>query len=298
MELPAKKTKWSDFPYYEDLHPKSWLKPYKDNSVSYLLKMGFFYIGLLFTVATLGGTSFVQLAPPNVEDLPIPTNFEIPPLLAGIFAGPIEETLFFGIPYYLTGNPIVLLVLGIIWTFTHGLTFLFKIPLMFFFLRTWLSGKGWFAILFHTVWDISLITLATFDSFSLSEHQLDNWASVSLLALLSAVLMSITYFLYRRREGKSTENIIKIRNITKRVFKGCLVLAASGGGIIGLVFLAGFAGMSHNYLEAAHFWILVGYYVALSGAVLAVISGLCYRIFGAKSKDRADKFPSYTQNPI
>jgi hypothetical protein len=36
-------------------------------------------------------------------------------VISVIFAGPFEETLFFGIPFYLTGNNLVTLAGGVIW---------------------------------------------------------------------------------------------------------------------------------------------------------------------------------------
>ena len=73
-------------------------------------------------------------------------------------AGPIEETIFFGIPFYVFANNLVVLAGGIIWAMLHILNtntfemsalayanWLFVIPSLFFSLRTWISGKGWFA---------------------------------------------------------------------------------------------------------------------------------------------------------
>jgi hypothetical protein len=78
----------------------------------------------------------------------------------------VEDTLFFGIPFYLSfGNHFLVLAGGIAWTIIHlGLgiasvnqihypNWLSVIPLMFFFLRTWVSGKGWFGIVIHSAYD-------------------------------------------------------------------------------------------------------------------------------------------------
>ena len=40
-------------------------------------------------------------------------------VISVISAGPFEETLFFGIPFYLTGNNIVALAGGIVWASLH-----------------------------------------------------------------------------------------------------------------------------------------------------------------------------------
>ena len=82
-------------------------------------------------------------------------------LILMIMAGPIEETLFFGIPYAVTGNHFVVLGTGIIWSLIHifnagaiepgNLSYAnlaFTIPHIFFSLRAWKSGKGWFTIPF------------------------------------------------------------------------------------------------------------------------------------------------------
>jgi hypothetical protein len=85
-------------------------------------------------------------------------------------SGPIEETLFFGVPYYLSGNPHAMLVGGMIWSVAHifstqvfsinalgYVSFLTTIPHIFFSLRTWSSGKGWFAIVFHSMWNLTFL---------------------------------------------------------------------------------------------------------------------------------------------
>jgi len=85
-------------------------------------------------------------------------DYEIPSIpvsiLAAIVAGPIEETIFFGIPFYLFGNTFAVLGMGVLWAIIHVLNtdvidvnhlayggFLFAIPHIFFSLRTWISKK-------------------------------------------------------------------------------------------------------------------------------------------------------------
>ena len=87
-------------------------------------------------------------------------------------AGPIEETLFFGIPFYIFGNHFLVLATGTIWAMLHILTacpdinnlayanWLFVIPSLFFSLRTWISGKGWFAIITHSIWNATFFALS------------------------------------------------------------------------------------------------------------------------------------------
>ena len=83
-----------------------------------------------------------------------------------LHAGPLEETIFFGIPFYIFGNAYFVLVTGAIWVGIHlfntdtlsinSLAFgnlLFVLPSLFFSLRTWLSGKGWFSVITHSAWN-------------------------------------------------------------------------------------------------------------------------------------------------
>ena len=144
-----------------DINPRNWLKPFQRDNFFYLLKMGLFYhflgLGLMFLGSNLIEQIFVEYVSPQ-----IPVSF-----LLAISAGFFEETVFFGIPFYLSGNPLIVLGTGIIWSVAHlfntGIIsiqnlayagFLFSIPHIFFSLRTWLSGKGWFAIFFHSGWNL------------------------------------------------------------------------------------------------------------------------------------------------
>ena len=122
--------------------------------------MLFFYHGLGVALL-LGGSAIVDAAIPGREEPSVERS--LVPVLA---AGPIEETIFFGIPFYIFGNAYSVLVTGAVWAAIHVLntpTFeisslsfgnlFFVIPSLFFSLRTWTSGKGWFAILTHSAWN-------------------------------------------------------------------------------------------------------------------------------------------------
>lgn len=104
------------------------------------------------------------------------TNYEIPQfpvsIALALSAGILEESVFFGIPYHMTGNPVVLLGTGVVWSilhlFSYGVysfetlaygSFLLTIPHIFFSIRTWVSKKGWFAILFHSVWNFTFLII-------------------------------------------------------------------------------------------------------------------------------------------
>ena len=126
--------------------------------------MGLFYHGLGLILMYFG--SF--LANTVIFDYETP-QFPVSVSLA-ISSGLLEESVFFGIPYYLTGNPFILLGSGIVWSIAHLFNsgifsiealayggFLFSIPHIFFSIRTWISEKGWFAITFHSVWNFSFL---------------------------------------------------------------------------------------------------------------------------------------------
>ena len=149
-----------------DLNPKTWLRPYQKNNVSYILKMGLFYHVIGLGLMYLG--SF--LATSTISDYEIP-QFPVS-IASALSAGILEESVFFGIPYYMTGNPVILLGTGIVWSSLHLFSYgvysfetlaygglLFSIPHIFFSIRTWISHKGWFAILFHSGWNFTFLIL-------------------------------------------------------------------------------------------------------------------------------------------
>jgi hypothetical protein len=143
-----------------DMHPKSWLSKYRRTSVGYLTKMLLFYHGIGFGLLLIGSTIIDQVIP-DYEQPSIPRS-----LLSVLSAGPIEETMFFGIPFYVFGNAYSVLVTGAVWVAMHLLNtdtleasslafgnLLFVLPSLFFSLRTWVSGKGWFAVVTHSAWN-------------------------------------------------------------------------------------------------------------------------------------------------
>jgi len=117
---------------------------------------------LIGFVIMIAGSVVVNTVVNNYNAPTIPLS-----VISVIFAGPFEETIFFGIPFYLTGNNLVTLAGGIIWASLHilntpsvqvsslaYLTWLFVTPSIFASLRTWISGKGWFAIISHSTWNL------------------------------------------------------------------------------------------------------------------------------------------------
>jgi len=143
-----------------DINPRSWLSKYRKTSVTYLVTMGVFYLAIGL-VLQLAGNNLAQHFISNYQIPSVPISITL-----GLSSGPLEEIVFFGTLFYLNGNYLMVLAGGIIWSVLHifntsnivstnlayGSVF-FTIPHIFFSLRTWISGKGWFAILFHTSWN-------------------------------------------------------------------------------------------------------------------------------------------------
>ena len=197
-------SKYSDEKF--DMHPKSWLSEYRNLSYWYLLKMGLFYsgVGLVAAFSIVGIEYFVF----DYEEPIVPVSF-----LQIILAGPFEETLFFGIPFAISGNSFVVLGTGIIWASAHifnaqfveedGYSFStvgFAIPHIFFSLRAWKSGKGWFTIPFHSAWNAIIFGIAV----AVGEFPLmifdESFPELDIVMIIfSAILLGITYPLYRWR---------------------------------------------------------------------------------------------------
>jgi hypothetical protein len=198
--------------YYDektDMHPKSWLSDYRNLSYGYLTKMGLFYsvIGLVAAFSIIG----VEYLVFDYEEPVVPVS-----LIQIILAGPVEETLFFGIPFALSGNSYVVLVTGALWAGAHIFnaqiieetsfsysTFGFAIPHIFFSLRAWKSGKGWFTIPFHSAWNAMIFGIAV----AIGEFPLvivdENFPAIDLaMIVFSVILIAITYPLYRWRQKR------------------------------------------------------------------------------------------------
>ncbi|HEY9406339.1 MAG TPA: CPBP family intramembrane glutamic endopeptidase [Nitrososphaera sp.] len=192
-----------------DFHPRSWLSKYRRTSVGYLTKMLLFYhgIGILLLLAI---TPLIEQFLPDYEQPSIPRS-----LLLVLAAGPLEETIFFGIPFYIFGNAYFVLATGLIWVAIHlfntdtlsvnSLAFgnlVFVLPSLFFSLRTWISGKGWFSVITHSAWNgIFFSAGCSAGEFSCIAIESDISATVSTIAL-SGGLLGVTYLLYRKRKNK------------------------------------------------------------------------------------------------
>lgn len=174
--------------------------------------MGLYYSGL-GVVAAYAVYNF-QFFALGYEEPVVPAS-----LILMIMAGPIEETLFFGIPYALTGNHFVVLGTGVIWSMMHvfnasaveqgSLSYAnlaFTIPHIFFSLRAWKSGKGWFTVPFHSIWNLMAFGISVSVGeipFAIFDSQFGAEIDIAMV-ILGGILIGITYPLYRRRMKKQT----------------------------------------------------------------------------------------------
>ncbi|HEX5920973.1 MAG TPA: CPBP family intramembrane glutamic endopeptidase [Nitrososphaeraceae archaeon] len=200
-----------------DFNPITWISKYRRNSIYYLTIMVLFYHLIGFVIMVIGSI-VVDLVVNDYSEPTIPLT-----VISVIFAGPFEETLFFGIPFYLTGNNLVTLAGGVVWALLHilntpavqvsslaYLTWLFVTPSIFASLRTWITGRGWFAIVSHSIWNLIFFvagcTNGEFPCRIINEKDyLIDIAYVS----TSAVFILLTYFLFLRYENKMVSKSIK-----------------------------------------------------------------------------------------
>lgn len=191
-------------PEIHDINPKTWLAPFQKNSIFYILKMGLFYHGLGLILLYIGSYLAASTIP-GYEAPQFPVSLSL-----ALSAGLLEESIFFGIPYYITNNPIILLGVGAIWSISHLFSsnvlaietlafssFLFTIPHIFFSIRTWISKKGWFAILFHSVWNVAVLLLYC----SLGLRQCTVWNDTADI-LNMAIAISVGVIMYLAHQNK------------------------------------------------------------------------------------------------
>lgn len=192
-------------PEVYDINPKTWLNPFQKTDIFYLLKMGLFYHGLGLILMYVG--SFFATSTISGYEIP---QFPVSVSLA-LSSGLLEESVFFGIPYYLTGNPLILLGSGIVWSILHLFSsgvfsvetlayggFFFTIPHIFFSIRVWISKKGWFAIVFHSAWNFVFLSL--YCMWGLRQCSIINNTSDVLNVILAASAGMIVYLAYQNKE--------------------------------------------------------------------------------------------------
>ena len=192
-----------------DTNPRRWTGKYLRTSVPYLIVMVLFYhaIGIALLVA---GSIVVQSIITDYKEPLKPIT-----VISVIFAGPIEETLFFGIPLYATGSHLIVMAGGILWAMWHLLgptvqldslaysNWLFVLPSIFLSFRTWISGKGWFAIAAHSVWNISFFSLGCVSGEIDCKIYYENNAFSDIVTVsAAAILTMITFTLYRAKQKR------------------------------------------------------------------------------------------------
>jgi hypothetical protein len=173
--------------------------------------MAFFYHGISIAIMYVGDLLITTVIP----DYQAP-SFPVSIAMA-VTSGPIEETLFFGIPYFLSGNPHAMLVTGVIWSLAHIFStqvfslnalgyvgFLITIPHLFFSLRTWRSGKGWFAIVFHSTWNLAfLMSYCSAGLRNCLAFGEEEYFTIDMFALaLTGSLLAMTSLLYYKNKIK------------------------------------------------------------------------------------------------
>lgn len=195
-----------------DMNPRSWICRYRKTSVSYLVKMGIFYLvmGLALQQA---GNSLAQHFIVNYQVPSVPISISL-----GLSSGPLEEMMFFGTLFYMSGNYLVVLAGGAIWSVLHifntgnlvltnlayGSVF-FTIPHVFFSLRTWISGKGWFAILFHAVWNVIVLGLQCAQGTSCIVISGGLGFLLDMSSIVATMLLSVAlYRMYKYRQAHGT----------------------------------------------------------------------------------------------
>lgn len=170
-----------------------------------------FYHGVGVLIMAIG-TFIIERIVPEYQEASVPLS-----IISVLAAGPIEEILFFGLPFYVLGHYLIVLAGGIVWVMLHILNtdtlefgtlsyanWLFVLPSLFFSLRTWISGKGWFAILTHSAWNGVFFTLGCLVgevSCSTSLQGNDILASINSVGL-SAILIGLISVLYKRKANR------------------------------------------------------------------------------------------------
>jgi hypothetical protein len=190
-----------------DINPKNWLRPFQKNTLFYLLKMGLFYHGLGLVLMYLG-SYFANSLISNYTIPDIPVSMSL-----ALSSGVLEESVFFGIPFYLSGNPLILLGSGIVWSVMHlfnsdmfsfdslsyGVFFL-TVPNIFFSLRVWSTKNGWFAIVFHSMWNFTI--LISYCTVGLRQCSIinDTYDVLNVIMAVSAAMM--IYLAYQSTKKK------------------------------------------------------------------------------------------------
>lgn len=194
-----------------DMSPWRWLRPFEGRPVGHIVAMGLFYhaVGLVLMAA---GNAVAHSVVPGYAPSAIPVS-----VAAALASGPIEESVFFGIPYLVFSSPYALLAAGSAWSLLHlfnspvldpaGVSygaFLFTIPHVFFSVRTWAGGRGWVAVAFHSAWNAGVLAYAcgTGAMMCTAFGQGEFFVRDVLLVPVSASVSVLIYLSYRWKQGR------------------------------------------------------------------------------------------------
>jgi hypothetical protein len=152
------------------------------------------------------GSFFATSVIPGYEIPQIPVSISL-----ALSSGLLEESVFFGIPFLVSGHPLVLLGSGIIWSVAHLFNsgifsiealsyggFLFSVPHIFFSIRVWISKKGWFAIIFHSGWNVTILIL--YCMLGLRQCSILNDTFDILNLIMAASAGAIVYLAYQSKK--------------------------------------------------------------------------------------------------
>ncbi len=195
-----------------DLNPKNCLSKFQNSSPRYAFELVVICYGITILISVF------------TQDLPSVSFhkevlFEIPiNIFNSTILNPIlEEILFFGIPISLVNNPIVILVVGIMWPIFHLFApmnvetyslslnaFIATLPVLFIHFKIWKSGLGWISIVVHSGYNV-VSNFVNCDQFATcSQFNNNNFDFPEFHIFLGVTVLSVVlvYFLQRRKEEK------------------------------------------------------------------------------------------------
>jgi len=197
-----------------DLNPKNCLSKFQNPSKKY---------AILLLVITYGVGVLIQLIIqdhlPNVA-FHKEALFSMPQTAfnSAIFMPIIEDILFFGIPTNITNNPIIVLIIGSMWSIAHLFSpmdsetyslalnsFFATVPVLFIHFKIWKSSLGWMSIIAHGTYN-AIIQLRNCGQYitQCNEYNVNNFEFPEFYIVLGISIFSIciVYFLQRRKEEK------------------------------------------------------------------------------------------------
>jgi len=167
--------------FSKDINPKNWISRYHNNSLLYFIIMFLFYhgIGIIFSLI---GTLIIDNSIVGYEE-PNHPLFMFPVILAG----PIEESIFFGIPFYAFGNNFIVLIGGIAWAMLHIFN-TYPIDI------NQLAYANWLFVIPSLFFSLSCNFQEAHCSYSFDKEYIS-------IVLLAGILLTVVYLLMKRRQN-------------------------------------------------------------------------------------------------